>query len=105
MGKLYRSDRTVDGVVATADGEALPERTDVELLSRDGFERRDEGDAPAPLAPAIVADQFGDVSRAPALHGPSMRDVVADFSNGWEMTTEDVDEAVRSLAPSAGAAA
>ena len=91
MGKLYRGDRTIDGVIVTVDGEPLPERTDIRTLSRDGFEWSYEGDAPAQLALA--------------LYEPFMREVVANFSNEWEMTSEDVDEAVRSLAPSAGAAA
>ena len=105
MGKIYRGDRTIDGVIVTVDGEPLPERTDIRAISRDGFEWSYEGDAPAQLALAILADHFGDAARALALHEAFMREVVANFSNEWEMTGEDVAEAVRSLAPSAGAAA
>ncbi len=104
MSKLYRGDRTIDGVIVTVDGEPLPERTDIRTLSRDGFEWSYEGDAPAQLALALLADHFGDASRALALYEPFMREVVANFSNEWEMTSEDVDEAVRSLAPSAASA-
>jgi hypothetical protein len=104
MNKLYRGDRTIDGVIVTVDGEPLPERTDIRTLSRDGFEWSYEGDAPAQLALALLADHFGDASRALALYEPFMREVVANFSNEWEMTSEDVDEAVRSLAPSAASA-
>ncbi len=104
MNKLYRGDRTIDGVIVTVDGEPLPERTDIRTLSRDGFEWSYEGDAPAQLALALLADHFGDASRALALYEPFMREVVANFSNEWEMTSEDVDEAVRSLTPSAASA-
>ncbi len=104
MSKLYRGDRTIDGVIVTVDGEPLPERTDIRTLSRDGFEWSYEGDAPAQLALALLADHFGDASRALALYEPFMREVVANFSNEWEMTSEDVDEAVRSLTPSAASA-
>lgn len=89
--KTYRGDRTIDGIVITVDGEALPERTDIRAISRDGFEWSYEGDAPAQLALAILADHYGDDARALAEHERFMREAVANFGNEWEMTGADID--------------
>lgn len=97
MAKIYRGDRTIEGIVVTVDDKPLDERTDLKELSDDGFEWSYEGDAPAQLALAMLADHLGDDSRALALYDGFMREVVANFSNDWEMTSEDVDEALRNI--------
>ncbi|MGE0253015.1 MAG: DUF6166 domain-containing protein [Alphaproteobacteria bacterium] len=89
--KTYRGDRTIDGIVVTVDGAALPERTDIKAISRDGFEWSYEGQAPAQLALAILADHYGDPARALADHERFMRIVVANLGNEWEMTGTDID--------------
>jgi hypothetical protein len=94
MGKIYRGDRTIDGVTVTVDGKPLPYRTDLKRISQDDFEWSYEGDAPNQLALALLADHFGD-ERALALHDGFMRLVVANFSNEWEMTSEDMDSALK----------
>jgi hypothetical protein len=96
MNKTYRGDRTIDGIQVTVDGEPLPERTDLKQISREGFEWSYEGDAPAQLALAILADHAGD-EKALAFYESFMETVVANFSNEWEMTSRDIDEALEGL--------
>jgi hypothetical protein len=97
MSKLYKGDRTIDGLAVTVDGKPLPERTDIKLISEDGFEWSYEGTAPSQLALAILADHTGDPKRALRLYEPFMRHIVANFDNEWEMRSEDVEDAVRAL--------
>lgn len=95
--KVYKGDRTIDGVVVTVDDAPLPERTDVRELSDDGFEWGFEGPAAAQLALAILVDHFGDAKKALALYQPFMEEIVANFSNEWIFTSADVEEAVAAL--------
>lgn len=95
--KVYKGDRTIDGIAVTVDGEPLPERTDIKTLSRDGFEWSYEGAAPAQLALALLADHLGNAQMALAYHEPFMRHIVANFNNEWEMTSQDIDDALRAL--------
>lgn len=97
MSRIYRGDRTIDGLTVTVDGAPLPERTDIREISTDGFEWSYEGTAPAQLALALLADHLGDPQRALMLHMPFMRHVVSNFDNEWEMSSEDIDDAVRRL--------
>lgn len=96
--KTYRGDRTIDGISVTVDGKPLPQRTDIAPLSRDGFEWSYEGIAPAQLALALLADHLGDDRRAYALHDRFMREVVANFANEWEMTSDDIEAALHRAA-------
>ncbi|WP_374251358.1 DUF6166 domain-containing protein [Xanthobacter sp.] len=96
--KTYRGDRTIDGIAVTVDGKPLPQRTDIAKLSGDGFEWSYEGQAPAQLALALLADHLGDDRRAYSLHDQFMRDVVANFANEWEMTSDDIDAALHRVA-------
>lgn len=95
--KVYRGDRTIDGIEVWVDGTPLPERTDIKLISADGFEWSYEGTAPAQLALAMLADHLGDDARALDLHEPFMRHIVANFNNEWEMTSADIDAALQAL--------
>ncbi len=95
--KTYLGDRTIDGVVVTVNGEPLPERRDIVDLSDDGFEWSFEGEAPAQLAVAILADHLGDAAKAKRLYEPFMREIVANFANEWSMTSDDVALAVQAL--------
>jgi Family of unknown function (DUF6166) len=97
MAKLYQGDRTIDGLSVTVDGKPLPERTDIKAISGDGFEWSYEGDAPAQLALAILADHTASPEKALRLYQPFMKYIVANFNNEWEMTSGDVEEAVRVL--------
>lgn len=100
--KMYKGDRTIDGVVVTVDDAPLPERTDVAELSDDGFEWGFEGPAAAQLALAILVDHLGDPQEALALYRPFMEEIVANFANEWVLTSADIDEAVAALGGLAG---
>lgn len=89
--KTYLGDRTIDGVAVTADGEPLAPRDDLKDFSGPDFEWSYEGDAPSQLAFALLVDHLGDPKQAEALTPRFMRDVVANFQNEWEMTSEDID--------------
>ncbi len=102
MSKIYKGDRTIDGILVTVDGVPLPERTDIREISTDGFEWSYEGAAPAQLALAMLADHLGDPGRALAMHEPFMRHIVANFNNEWEMRSEDIDDALRALGLESG---
>jgi Family of unknown function (DUF6166) len=97
MPKLYKGDRTIDGLTVTVDGQPLPDRTDIKAVSPEGFEWSYEGAAPAQLALAILADHFENPQRALKLYEPFMKHIVANFDNEWEMTSDDVEDAVRAL--------
>lgn len=89
--KIYRGDRTIDGIRVTVDDAPLAERTDISALSRDGFEWSYEGEAPAQLALAILADHFGRAEPALRHYERFMRDGVANFANEWELSSADID--------------
>lgn len=95
--KTYRGDRTIDGVAVTVDGRPLDPRTDLLLLSRNGFEWSYEGPEPAQLALALLAEHWGDDARAKAAYDPFMRQVVANFGNEWEMTSDDIEAALADM--------
>ena len=95
--KIYRGDRTIDGIVVTVDGQPLDPRYDLKRLTSTGFEWTYEGQGPAQLALALLADHLGDEEPALALCEPFMRAIVANFGNEWELTEEDMVEAVASL--------
>lgn len=91
--KVYRGDRTIDGIIVTVDGEPLPERVDLKELSKNGFEWSYEGPEPAQLALAILADCVGDQAAVEHYEG-FMKEIVANFQNDWELTEADVKSAL-----------
>jgi len=95
--KVYKGDRTIDGVMVTVNDEPLPQRLDVRELSEDGFEWSFEGSAPAQLALAILLDHLDDKAKALRLYESFMQEVVANFSNEWILTSADIDEAIDAL--------
>ena len=96
--KTYAGDRTIDGVVVTVDGSPLDQRLDIHRYSENGFEWTYEGAESRQLALAILADHLGDAERASPLVEPFMREVVANFDNTWEMTSDDVTAAIEAFA-------
>lgn len=95
--KTYRGDRTIDGIQVFADGRPLDPRFDLKRLSATGFEWSYEGDAPAQLALALLADHLGDEARALKLYPAFMKAIVANFDNEWEMTSADIDRALANI--------
>ena len=94
--KVYEGERSLAGAIVTVDGQPLPPRQDLKLLSKAGFEWTYEGAGPAQLALAILADHFGDDRRALALYKRFMREVVAYLDNAWRLTSDDIDAALGS---------
>ena len=95
--KTYVGGRSLAGAEVTVDGEPLNPRFDLKRLSPTGFEWTYEGNGPAQLALALLADHLGDDARALAFYQPFMRAVVAELDNSWELTSADIDTALRAI--------
>lgn len=95
--KVYKGDRTIDGVVVTVDDQPLSGRLDLKTLSEDGFEWSFVGPASQQLALAILADHTGDDIRALRLYEAFTEEMVANFANEWILTSADVEEAITAL--------
>ena len=97
--KTYLGGRSLAGAEVTVDGKPLDPRFDLKRLSPMGFEWTYEGNGPAQLALALLADHLGDDARALALYQPFMRAVVAELDNAWELTSADIEIALEGLGP------
>jgi hypothetical protein len=95
--KTYVGGRSLAGAEVSVDGAPLDPRFDLKRLSPTGFEWTYEGNGPAQLALALLADHLGDDARALQLYQPFMRAVVADLDNSWELTSADIEAALREL--------
>ena len=95
--KHYLGDRTIDGVKVTVDGAPLDPCIDVVEFSKNGFEWSYEGPEPSQLAFAILFDHLGNAAKAKSLYPSFMQRIVANFDNGWEMTSADIDAAIAAL--------
>ena len=95
--KIYVGGRSLAGAEVTVDGAPLDPRFDLKRLSPTGFEWTYEGNGPAQLALALLADHLGDDARALALYEPFMRAVVAELDNSWELTSADIDAGLANL--------
>ncbi len=95
--KRYSGDRTIDGISVLVDGQKLSPHDELLRLSDRGFEWSYEGPEPAQLAWALLYDHLGDAEAARSLYRAFMAEVVANFDNEWEMTSADIDAAVRAL--------
>ncbi len=87
----------MDGVVVLVDGQPLDERYALKKFTSGGFEWTYEGAGPNQLALALLADHLGDNQAALDLCEPFMRAIVADFENDWELTGQEIDEALTRL--------
>ena len=97
QNKVYRGDRTIDGIMVTVDGEPLDERYDIHQFTALGFEWTYVGDSPQQLALALLADHFEDDKKALEHSEQFMQKVIADLDNEWEMTSADIDAALASI--------
>jgi len=97
--KLYVGGRSLAGAQVTVDGRPLDPRFDLKRLSPTGFEWTYEGNGPAQLALALLADHLGDDAKALTLYEPFMRAVVADLDNSWELTSTEIAAALQALGP------
>jgi hypothetical protein len=89
---VYEGQRTIDGLVVTADGKPLDEHYEVKRFSKYGFEWAYEGLAPQQLALAILYDHLHDKERAIRLSEPFMKEVIANLDNDWMIAGERIDE-------------
>lgn len=97
--KFYRGERTIDGIEVMVDDHELDPRFDIKVISPDGFEWSYEGSSPKQLALAMLADHLGDEKQALTLYQVFMEEIVANFNNEWEMTSEDIDAVLVDLYP------
>ena len=95
--KTYQGSRTIDGISVTVDGQQLEERYDLQRFTDSGFEWTYEGNEPAQLALALLADHLGDDRRALALSQGFMSLVVANLDNDWQLNSTDIDKALEAL--------
>lgn len=95
--KTYRGERTIDGVLVTADGQPVDEGYAVRTYTDHGLEWSYEGDGPRQLALALLLDHLGAADKALAVVEPFMVRVVANFDNDWEMTSADVERALENV--------
>jgi hypothetical protein len=95
--KTYVGGRSLAGAEVTVDGKKLDPRFDLKRLSPTGFEWTYEGNGPAQLALALLADHLGDDAKALRLYEPFMRAVVAELDNSWELTSAEIDAALKSM--------
>ena len=90
--KIYKAARGPDGCSVTVDGAPLDQRIDIRQLSSSGFEWGYEGSGPQQLALAILADHFGDGSRALTHHKVFMEVVISVLqTDEWVLTSEQID--------------
>ena len=97
QNKVYRGDRTIDGIMVTVDGKPLDERYDIHQFTALGFEWTYVGDSPQQLALALLASHFEDDKKALEHSEQFMQKVIADLDNEWEMTSTDIDAALASI--------
>lgn len=95
--KTYVGGRSLAGAEVTVDGEKLDPRFDLKRLSPAGFEWTYEGNGPAQLALALLADHLGDDAKALQLYESFMRAVVAELDNSWELTSAEIDVVLRGI--------
>ena len=95
--RLYKGDRTIDGIVVLVDDQPLDEALNVKAICDDGFEWGFEGPASSQLALALLVDHFGDREVALRLHHTFMQHIVANLANEWVLTSADITEAVAQL--------
>jgi len=95
--KTYVGGRSLAGAEVTVDGKKLDPRFDLKRLSPTGFEWTYEGNGPAQLALALLADHLGDDRKALQLYAAFMRTVVAELDNSWELTAPEIDAAVKAI--------
>ena len=95
--RTYTGDRTIDGITVTVDGSPLPERYDLHQYTDLGFEWTYIGDSPRQLALAILVDHLGNVEESLRLAEQFTKNVIANLSNEWQLTSADIDEALKQI--------
>ena len=99
--KNYEGRRTIDGITVTVNGAPLDPCYDLERFTELGFEWSYEGDSPQQLALALIADCIGP-DQARRWSESFMTKVIAELDNDWQLTEDDVRNAVQSLSTQLG---
>lgn len=94
---IFRGTRSIDGTQVTVDGRPLDPALDVHTYGHGFFEWSYEGDEPLQLSLAILKEHYGDPRKAMNLVQRFMEEIVANFDNEWEMTSEDISAALIEL--------
>ena len=91
--KTYEGRREIDGLKVTVDGRPLGEHYDVKQFTSWGFEWTYEGNGPAQLALALLADCLSDEADAIGWHQDFKSAVVAGLPlAGWTLTEQEIQE-------------
>jgi len=95
--RIYQGDRTIDGSVITVDGTPLDPQLTLRTFTDRGLEWGYEGDGPRQVALAILAEHIENNDEALELCENFMLHVVANFGNEWEMSSNDIDIALKNI--------
>lgn len=96
---FFAGTRSVGGAQVTVDGQPLDRALHIKTYGSGFFEWSYEGDAPMQLSLAILNQYYGDSRKALAMTERFMREIVANFDNEWEMTSEDIKAALLLMHP------
>ncbi len=97
--KTYKGARTAHGCLVTVDGAPLDPRHELRRYSEGNFEWGYDGAGPRQLALALLAEHFGDATRALDLHRVFVETVVAELKNDdWTLTGDAIQQAVDQVA-------
>ncbi len=92
--KTYRGERTIDGLMVTVNGARLDEQFSVQVFDEKGFEWSYVGTAPRQLALALLVDHGLDAAQALASVDRFVAQVIANLDNDWQLTSEEIDNAL-----------
>ena len=96
--KRYEGRRTWRAVTVTVNGRPLNSRLDLCNHSPTGFEWGYCGSGPAQLALALLADHCANDEKALVFYQRFKWAVVAELPRRrWTLTSEEIDQAIRSL--------
>ncbi len=93
----YLGYRTIDGLVVTVNGKALPLYRELADFADGEIEWGYEGDAPLQLAFALVMSRRSDKDLALRIAKPLMVHIVSQMANEWELSGGQLDEIIVAL--------
>jgi len=97
--KTYKGLRGAEGCLVTVDGAPLDPRHDLRRYSEGSFEWGYDGTGPRQLALAILAEHFGDSTRALDYHRVFAETVIAELkSDEWTLTADAIQQAIDQVA-------